>query len=196
VPRNKFNQVSGISNFVRNIGGGIGISLLNNFIARQGQVHRNALVAHTNHAGPFFERQFQGMMQNFIAVGSSRVEASHRALAQLSAQVDVQSNVLSFASSFWVLACWFYSWFRFHSSCAAPARQKPRKPQRCIKARTTCSNSRHLLSKRAEREGRRCSTLLIGGKMDAAPMASRAQHEPELLGQTGPLFITAIILDV
>ena len=43
------------------------------------------------------------MMQNFIAVGSSRVEASHRALAQLSAQVDLQSNVLSFASSFWVL---------------------------------------------------------------------------------------------
>ena len=103
MPRNKFNQVSGISNFVRNIGGGIGISLLNNFIARQGQVHRNTLTAHTNHANPFFEQQLQGMMQNFIAMGASKAEASHRALAQLSAQVDLQSNVLSFASSFWVL---------------------------------------------------------------------------------------------
>ncbi len=103
VPRNKFNQVSGISNFVRNLGGGIGISLLNNFIARQGQVHRNALTAHTNHANPFFERQLQAMMQNFMAMGASHAEASRRALAQLSAQVDLQSNVLSFASSFWVL---------------------------------------------------------------------------------------------
>jgi MFS transporter, DHA2 family, multidrug resistance protein len=103
VPRNKFNQVSGISNFVRNIGGGIGISLLNNFIARQQWVHRNALTAHTNHANPFFERQLQGMVQNFIAMGSSQVEATHRALAQLSAQVDLQSSVLSFAASFWVL---------------------------------------------------------------------------------------------
>jgi DHA2 family multidrug resistance protein len=103
VPRNKYNQVSGISNFVRNLGGGIGISLLNNFIARQGQIHRTTLTAHTNHANPFFERQLQGMMQNFIAMGASRAEASHRALAQLSAQVDLQSSVLSFANSFWVL---------------------------------------------------------------------------------------------
>jgi DHA2 family multidrug resistance protein len=92
VLRNKYNQVSGISDFLRNIGGGIGISLLNNFIARQGQVHN-----------PFFEQQLQGMIQNFVAMGESRTEASHRALAQLSAQLDLQSNVLSFANSFWVL---------------------------------------------------------------------------------------------
>ncbi len=42
-------------------------------------------------------------MQNFIAMGASQAEASHRALAQISGQVDLQSNVLSFASSFWVL---------------------------------------------------------------------------------------------
>ena len=47
--RNKFNQVSGISNFTRNIG----VSSLNNFITRRGQIHRTA---HTNHANPFFER--------------------------------------------------------------------------------------------------------------------------------------------
>lgn len=103
VPRNKYNQVSGISNFVRNLGGGIGISLLNNFIARQGQIHRTALSAHTNHANPFFEQQLQGMVQSFIAMGIGRAEATHRALAQLSAQVDLQANVLSFANSFWVL---------------------------------------------------------------------------------------------
>jgi DHA2 family multidrug resistance protein len=103
VPRNKFNQVSGISNFVRNLGGGIGVSLLNNFIAVQNQTHRVGLAAHTNHANPFFERQLNGMTQNFMAMGLSSTEASHRALAQLSAQVNLQSNVLSFANSFWVL---------------------------------------------------------------------------------------------
>jgi DHA2 family multidrug resistance protein len=103
VPRNKFNQVSGISNFLRNLGGGIGVSLLNNYIARQDQTHRSALTAHTNHANPFFERQLQGMTQNLIATGTNPVDASHRALAQLSAQVNLQANVLSFANSFWVL---------------------------------------------------------------------------------------------
>src|SRR6202789_2095092 len=40
VPRNKFNQVSGISNFMRNIGGAIGISLLSTFLTHQRQIQR------------------------------------------------------------------------------------------------------------------------------------------------------------
>ncbi len=103
VPRNKYNQVSGISNFTRNIGGAIGISLLNNFITRQGQIHRTTLSAHTNHGNPFFERQLNAMTQNFIAMGASTSEASHHALAQLSAQIDLQSNVLGFVNAFWML---------------------------------------------------------------------------------------------
>jgi DHA2 family multidrug resistance protein len=103
VPRDKFNQVSGISNFMRNVGGAIGVSMLNNFITRQGQIHRTELASHTNHANPFFERQLNAMTQSFTAMGVSASQASHRALAQLSAQVDLQSNVLGFVNSFWVL---------------------------------------------------------------------------------------------
>jgi len=103
VPREKFNQVSGISNFTRNIGGAIGVSLLNTFITRQSQIHRNGLVAHTNHANPFFQHQLDAMTQSFKAMGIGAAEASHRALAQLSAQVDLQANVLGFVNAFWVL---------------------------------------------------------------------------------------------
>lgn len=103
VPREKFNQVSGISNFMRNIGGAIGVSLLNNFITRQGQIHRNAMTTHTNHANPFFERQLAGITQSFRAMGMGASEASHRALAQLSSQIDLQSNVLGFVNAFWIL---------------------------------------------------------------------------------------------
>src|SRR6202453_563793 len=102
VPRNKFNQVSGISNFMRNIGGAIGVSMLNNFITRQGQMHRAALTAHTNHANPFFERQLNAMTQNFVAMRASAGEASHRALPQLSGQVDPRADALGFLNSFWV----------------------------------------------------------------------------------------------
>jgi DHA2 family multidrug resistance protein len=77
--------------------------MLNNFITRQGQIHRSSLTAHTNHANPFFERLLSAMTQNFVAMGASASEASHRALAQLSAQVDLQANVLGFVNSFWVL---------------------------------------------------------------------------------------------
>ena len=36
-------------------------------------------------------------------MGVNASEASHRALAQLSAQVDLQANVLGFVNSFWLL---------------------------------------------------------------------------------------------
>jgi len=36
-------------------------------------------------------------------MGASAGDASHRALAQFSAQVDLQANVLGFVSSFWTL---------------------------------------------------------------------------------------------
>jgi MFS transporter, DHA2 family, multidrug resistance protein len=103
VPREKFNQVSGISNFMRNIGGAIGVSLLNNFITRQGQIQRNTLSSHANHANPFFERQLNAMTQALKAIGTGANEASHRALAQLSSQIDLQANVLGFVNAFWLL---------------------------------------------------------------------------------------------
>jgi len=104
VPRNKFNQVSGISNFVRNIGGGTGISLLTTFLARQDQIHRTALTAHTNHGNPFFEKQYQALVGSAAATGVGPVQATHHALAQLSGRVDLQASVLSFANSFYVLS--------------------------------------------------------------------------------------------
>ena len=103
VPREKFNQVSGISNFIRNLGGATGISLLNNFIERQNQTHRMTLTAHANPANPFFLRELQGITHNFIGMGASPSEAAHRALAQISAQIDLQAGVISFASSFWIM---------------------------------------------------------------------------------------------
>jgi len=103
VPREKFNQVSGISNFTRNIGGAIGISLLSTFISHQRQTQRVALSAHTTSANPFFTRQLNGMTHSFMTMGMSASEATHRALAQLSAQVDLQASVLAFKNAFWVL---------------------------------------------------------------------------------------------
>jgi DHA2 family multidrug resistance protein len=77
--------------------------LLNTFITRQSQIHRNGLAAHTNHANPFVQRQLDAVTESFKAMGIGAAEASHRALAQLSAQVDLQANVLSFVNTFWVL---------------------------------------------------------------------------------------------
>jgi hypothetical protein len=42
-------------------------------------------------------------MHNFQAMGMGTTEATHHAIAQLSAQLDLQASVLGFKNAFWVL---------------------------------------------------------------------------------------------
>jgi DHA2 family multidrug resistance protein len=97
------NQVSGISNFVRNLGGAIGVSFLVSYLTRHRQISRVDLSSHLHHGNVFFDRYWSALEQSAILTGSSVVDAGHRSLAQLQQLVDAQANVLSYISAFFVL---------------------------------------------------------------------------------------------
>jgi DHA2 family multidrug resistance protein len=97
------NQVSGISNFVRNLGGAIGVSFLVSYLTRHRQISRVGLVSHLHHGDVFFDRSWSALRQSAIVTGSSAADAGHRSLAQLQQMVDAQANVLAYISAFFVL---------------------------------------------------------------------------------------------
>jgi DHA2 family multidrug resistance protein len=97
------NQVSGISNFARNLGGAIGVSFLVAYLTRHRQISRVGLVSHLHRGDVFFDRYFGALQQSAIQTGSSAADASHHALAQLQLMVDAQASVLAFISAFFVL---------------------------------------------------------------------------------------------
>ena len=103
VPREKSNQVSGLSNFSRNIGGSIGTSFLSIFQSRQNQTHQNALIAHVTHANTNFEAMLASFKNLFVSQGFDAVTASQKALAQVYLMVQSHANALSFKNSFFVL---------------------------------------------------------------------------------------------
>jgi DHA2 family multidrug resistance protein len=92
------NQISGITNFVRNIGGAVGVSFLMTFMARHRAASRTDLVAHLSQGNIFF-RQYFAMLSH----GGQDPGSTHRALAQLQMIVDGQANVLSFLNVFFVM---------------------------------------------------------------------------------------------
>ncbi|MGA8940542.1 MAG: DHA2 family efflux MFS transporter permease subunit, partial [Acidobacteriaceae bacterium] len=96
VPREENNQVSGISNFSRNIGGAIGVSFLSTFIARHEQINRFDLVAHLNHGSIFFNNYFNGLISR--SQGSTKY-----ALAQLEQMVSLQASTLAYVNAFWMM---------------------------------------------------------------------------------------------
>jgi DHA2 family multidrug resistance protein len=104
VPREKNNQVSGMSNFARNIGGSIGTSLLSTFIARQNQTNENAFAAHTSRGDLNFQQYLAGLKAVFVGQGFDATTATTKALAMAYQTVLAQANALSFKNSFWGLS--------------------------------------------------------------------------------------------
>jgi DHA2 family multidrug resistance protein len=73
-------------------------------MTRQAQIQRTSLSSHANYGNPFFVRELNGMVANLQSMGAGAADASHRALAQMSAQIDLQASVLCFVNAFWVMA--------------------------------------------------------------------------------------------
>jgi DHA2 family multidrug resistance protein len=104
VPRQKNNQVSGISNFARNLGGSVGTSLLSTFLVRQNQMHQRNLAAHTSPGDPNFGQWLAGLKGVFLAQGYDAATAAQKALALAYGTLQAQANALSFKNSFWMMA--------------------------------------------------------------------------------------------
>jgi DHA2 family multidrug resistance protein len=104
VPREKNNQVSGLSNFARNLGGSIGTSLLSTFLARQNQIHQSNLTAHTSEGDANFAQWMNGMKAVFRAQGFDATTAANKAMALGYRTVQAQASALSFESAFWVMS--------------------------------------------------------------------------------------------
>jgi len=97
------NQVSGISNFVRNLGGAIGVSFLVSYLTRHQQISRVDLVSHLHRGNVFFDRFMSGLQQSAALTGGSASNSNQHALAQLQQMVNAQASVLAFISAFFVL---------------------------------------------------------------------------------------------
>src|SRR5579883_267109 len=96
VPGNKSNQVSGITNLARNLGGSIGISMLSTFLLRLSQKHQTYLAAHTSASDPAFVQRISGLTANLTAQGIPANRATEQAYAIVGQMVGSQSATLAY----------------------------------------------------------------------------------------------------
>jgi DHA2 family multidrug resistance protein len=96
MPPNKSNQISGMINLVRNLGGGIGISLLSTFLQRGAQKHQVYLTAHATAGDPAFQQRLQGLTQTFSLQGLPPDQAKLRAYAVIERLIYGQATTLAY----------------------------------------------------------------------------------------------------
>jgi DHA2 family multidrug resistance protein len=104
VPRVKNNQVSSMMNFVRNIGGSIGIALVSTLVTRGTQRRQSYLAANMQNGNPRFREMVEGLSATLHSQGVSAAQATHQAYARISLMMQQQAAALAFKDVVSVLA--------------------------------------------------------------------------------------------
>ena len=94
VPREQNNQVSGLMNLARNIGGSVGIAFVSTILARRSQVFQSSLVDHAAQSSPLLQERLAQLQRAFSAAGPA--QAMRRAYGALYATIQQQAAVLSY----------------------------------------------------------------------------------------------------
>jgi len=103
IPPQKNNQVSGIVNLSRNMGGDIGIALVTTLIARRSQFHQSRLVEHVVPSGDLNGR-LAAIGQHLQQLGVGAVDSTKMAYGQIYREVIRQAQTLAYIDVLVVLA--------------------------------------------------------------------------------------------
>ncbi len=108
IPQAQNNDVSGLSNLARNIGGSVGTSFVATMLARRSQNHQNALVQHLTAGSSALQQRLQslaGFLQNAAGPGSgNNTDAMSAAQGNIYNQLHSQSQMLAYLDIIAIMA--------------------------------------------------------------------------------------------
>jgi DHA2 family multidrug resistance protein len=104
IPRQKSNQVASMMNFVRNIGGSIGIAVVSTLVTRATQRRQVYLSANMNNGNPRFRDMAGGMAATLHSQGMSAADAMHRVYARMDMMMQQQAAALGYRDVIALLA--------------------------------------------------------------------------------------------
>lgn len=104
MPVEKSNSVSGLINFMRNIGSSVGTSMVTTLIARRSQVHQAYLAAHVTPGEPTVASSASDLSAHLLASGVQAELAVKKAYALIYQTVIAQATLLAYIDTFLILA--------------------------------------------------------------------------------------------
>jgi MFS transporter, DHA2 family, multidrug resistance protein len=104
LPNEEIGNASGLYNLFRNVGGSIGISIVNTIVARHEQLHQNELVRSLVPSSLNFQQQLQQLEQYLYTQGYSAADATQKAYGLIGAQLTAQARLWSYVDDFRYMA--------------------------------------------------------------------------------------------
>jgi DHA2 family multidrug resistance protein len=100
----EIGNASGLYNLLRNIGGSIGISVVNTIVARHEQLHHNEMAGQLNPARVPVQGAIEGIKGYLTAQGASPDGALHQAYGLLGQGLNAQARLWSYVDDFRYMA--------------------------------------------------------------------------------------------
>ena len=104
IPAEKSNSVSGLVNFMRNMGSSVGTSMVTTLLARRAQFHQSILTSHATLFDPALRDQVSGLSQQLVESGIAKADAKAHAYGLIYQTVQAQSQTLAYIDTYMVLA--------------------------------------------------------------------------------------------
>jgi len=98
---------SGFYNLTRQLGGSIGIAILTTLLDRRNAFHRSVLSEHLSVYSPETQGRLDALTSAFQSRGVDPTTAHQQAIASLDGLLSLQSSILSFSDTFWVVGMAF-----------------------------------------------------------------------------------------
>jgi DHA2 family multidrug resistance protein len=108
VPMREMGHASGLFNFIRTIGGSIGIAAVATMLQRGAQTHQAHLTTHMSLYDPDVWERYHALTATFMSRGADGVTAERQAWARLYEVVQRQALSLAFIDNFWLLV-WIFA---------------------------------------------------------------------------------------
>jgi DHA2 family multidrug resistance protein len=97
-------SASGLFNMMRNLGGAVGIAMLQTFLTKREQYHSNVLMQSVSLFEQATRTRIEQLTQYFMNHGvASQADASHRAVVAVGHIVQTQAYILAFSDTFYLL---------------------------------------------------------------------------------------------
>ncbi len=99
LPQDQMGNASGIFNLMRNIGGGVGISIVTTMVSRGAQTHQSLLAGNMNATNPRFQEAYNAITA-YMGQNMDPVLAKQKALAMLQGMLGQQASLMAYLDSF------------------------------------------------------------------------------------------------
>jgi DHA2 family multidrug resistance protein len=104
IERENAGSASAMFNMMRNLGGSVGIAVLETFVTKREQFHSNIITAHVSLGDPATQQRLASLQSYFLSNGTSDPgTAWHEAVVQIGRTVRAQAYLLAYSDAFYLL---------------------------------------------------------------------------------------------